>query len=376
MRVVRHPLPGAAPGTRHELISLHFGVSGQGQKVTIQASLHADEVPGMLVAHHLRQQLAALEAAGRMQGEVVLVPMANPLGLNQWLNRTPQGRFEWNTGENFNRHYADLTEAVFDELRGRLGSQAAANVVRVRQTLRKVVAALPAQTPLEGLRRTLLGLAVDADVVLDLHCDGEAVLHLYTTPDTWAQEGQVLTRALEADLALLAQHSGGDPFDEACSMVWPALADRLGPAHPLPAACLAATVELRGGADVRHEFAEQDAQRIINYLMHRGVVLPDAGQLPELPALRRQPFPLSGSIPLVAPRSGVAVYLQAPGLEVRAGLPLVDLIDPISGETETVCAPVDGYYFAHSQHRFALAGANLGKVAGRDALRSGSLLSA
>jgi hypothetical protein len=28
-------------------------------------------------------------------------------------------------------------------------------------------------------------LAIDADLVLDLHCDGEAALHLYTTPGCW-----------------------------------------------------------------------------------------------------------------------------------------------------------------------------------------------
>jgi predicted deacylase len=73
--------------------------------VTIQGSLHADEVPGMLVAHHLRNHLDALEAAGRLTGEVVLVPMANPLGVGQWVLRGFQGRFELHSGENFNRHF-------------------------------------------------------------------------------------------------------------------------------------------------------------------------------------------------------------------------------------------------------------------------------
>lgn len=376
MRAVHHPLPGAALGTHHELTSFHFGTADQGLKVTIQASLHADELPGMLVAHHLRQQLSALEAAGRMRGEVVLVPVANPLGLTQWIHRTHQGRFEWNSGENFNRHYADLTQTVLEAVQGRLGTDAAANVATVRQALRSAVAAWPAQTPLEALRRTLLGLAIDADVVLDLHCDGEAVLHLYTTPDTWESQGHWLSRALEAEVTLLAQHSGGDPFDEACSMVWPALAERLGPTIALPMACLAATVELRGGADMNHRLASQDAQRIVNYLIHRGVVAPDVGQRPALPPLRRPPYPLAGSIPMVASTSGVVVYLESPGQEVRAGQALVEVIDPVSGAVETVRAPVAGYYFAHATHRFVSPGMNLGKVAGRDVLREGSLLSA
>ncbi|MGS0759400.1 succinylglutamate desuccinylase, partial [Roseateles sp. GG27B] len=69
--------------------------------------LHADELPGMLVAHHLRLKLGALQTAGQVLGEIILVPMANPIGLSQFHLYTHQGRFEATTGENFNRHYPD-----------------------------------------------------------------------------------------------------------------------------------------------------------------------------------------------------------------------------------------------------------------------------
>ena len=35
-------------------------------------------------------------------------------------------------------------------------------------------------TETEALKRLLQSLALDADVVLDLHCDNQAVLHVYT----------------------------------------------------------------------------------------------------------------------------------------------------------------------------------------------------
>lgn len=64
MQIVKHPLLSPAPGTQRELVSLHYGTVGsEAGKAYIQASLHADELPGMLTAHHLRRQLAALEAA-------------------------------------------------------------------------------------------------------------------------------------------------------------------------------------------------------------------------------------------------------------------------------------------------------------------------
>ena len=83
MQIHQHALLSPALGTQRTLTSLHFGHPGSGQKSYIQASLHADELPGMLVAHHLRGLLEAADARGDVLGEVVLVPLANPIGLNQ-----------------------------------------------------------------------------------------------------------------------------------------------------------------------------------------------------------------------------------------------------------------------------------------------------
>jgi predicted deacylase len=374
MRTELHPLLPATPGSRHELVSLHFGQPGAGPKVYIQASLHADEVPGMLVAHHLRSRLAALDAAGQVTGEVVLVPAANPVGLGQWMLRSLQGRFEWGSGENFNRHFTDLTQAVIDGCGDRLGADAGANVAVVRAALRDAVRQLPASTPLDDLRRTLLGLAIDADVVLDLHCDGEALLHLYSTHAGWETGGELLARCLGAEVALLAGRSGGDPFDEACSMLWPDLAERLGASKPLPPSCLAATIELRGEGDVTHELAVRDAEAIVGYLHHRGAVRLDPA--PALPPQVCEPTPLAGSMPLHAPHGGVLVFLRDVGSRVHQGDPLAEIIDPITGAASVLASPVDGLFFARERKRFAVAGMPVGKVAGREALRSGSLLSA
>lgn len=369
MQSLVHPLQPAMPGTAQHLVSLHYGTPGRGPKVYVQASLHADEAPGMLVAHHLRQRLAALEAEGRLRGEVVLVPAANPVGLGQWLLRGHVGRFELAGGDNFNRGYRDLSDAVFTAVQGRLGDDAAANVATVRAALRDAVAALPAPGLLESLRRTLYGLAIDADVVLDLHCDGEAVLHFYTTPACWPL-AEPLARCMGARAALLAEQSGGDPFDEACSMPWAKLAARL--PQPLPQACLAVTIELRGEADVSHALAREDAAAIERFLVHRGVLDGDAGPLPPAACT---PTPLAGSMPLYAPHGGVVVFHRTPGDEVQAGDLIAELLDPFSGSTTPMLAPVSGLFFARENRRIAVAGMSIGKVAGAEATRSGDLLS-
>ncbi len=64
MQRIDHPLLSNSLGSHRSLSSFHYGTPSQGPKVYIQASLHAEELPGMLVAHHLRALLDAADAAG------------------------------------------------------------------------------------------------------------------------------------------------------------------------------------------------------------------------------------------------------------------------------------------------------------------------
>lgn len=81
----RIPLPPIAPGTRRELTVLRFGSPGARPKAYLQAGLHADELPGMLILAILAEMLAEAEARGEIGGdiggEIILVPVANPIGL-------------------------------------------------------------------------------------------------------------------------------------------------------------------------------------------------------------------------------------------------------------------------------------------------------
>lgn len=370
----RHPLLSPTPGTTRELISLHYGPAGTGRKVAIQASLHADEVPGLLVAHHLRRRLDELDAQGALRGEVVLVPFANPVGLSQWVLASHEGRFDLASGENFNRMYADLAPRAADIVEAQLRDGLPLGVVEVRAALRQACAELQVTTELQSLRRTLLGLAIDAEVVLDLHCENEGVLHLYTLPALWP-DVEPLARLTGSRAVLVADDSGGESFDEACSTVWSklsaALTQRTGRPIELPAACVAVTVELRGERDVAHEFAVADAEAIVNYLAWRGFI---AGARPQLPELSCEPTPLAGSIPLLAPHGGVLVHAQPLGTRVRTGDLLAEIVDPLGGTVTPLHCPTEGVLYARESRRFVATGATVCKVAGREAVRSGRLL--
>ena len=362
-------LVSGSPGLHQSLQVQRFGRPGAGPKAMIQAALHADEVPALLVAHHLRARLAALDAAGAVLGEVVLVPYANPVGLAQQLLGQHQGRFDLRDGINFNRQVPDVSQTVADALQGRLGSDALANVELVRAALRQAVAALRAQHPVEDLKLQLLRLAIDADIVLDLHSDSEAALHLYgLTPqaDLCAELGALMG----AQAILLATESGDSPFDEACSRPWFVVRQ----AHPqaeVPLACFSTTVELRGEADTDHGLAQQDADAIVEFLRRRGVL---AGTPQPLPALRCQPTPLAGSEPVVAPRSGVVVFHRAPGDRVEAGAVIADLVDVDSGDILPLRAQSAGVLYARVATRWATPGKRLAKIAGTSLARTGKLL--
>lgn len=376
MHAQTHPIAAEPNVASYQLTSWHYGGRrdggiGAGKKVYIQASLHADEVPAMLVAHFLRQELERLDAAGRVHGEVILVPAANPIGLSQLVHGAPFGRFDLGSGVNFNRAYPHLADELKATLAGRLGPDAAANVAMIRAAARAALARWQPVEPTALLKKTLLSMAIDADIVLDLHCDNEALLHVYTG-SVLAAQAEPLAALLGARALLLSDASGGEPFDEACSRLWWDLAAHFGPATPIPPACAAITVELRGEMDVRYDLARQDAQALLQYLAREGVL--DLPVVP-LPQALCAPTPLEAVEPLHAPQSGVLVFLKSLGDRVEAGEAVADIVDPVSGATASVRARQGGLLFASTAHRHLLRGMQVCKIAGSTPFRSGSLLS-
>jgi predicted deacylase len=373
MLTERHPLLQSSIGQQRELVSFRFGEPGARPKIYIQASLHAEELPGMLVAHHLKSMLQTMEAAGQLLGEVVLVPVANPIGLSQRLDRKAMGRFELNTSENFNRNYPVLADAIWDDVFSVLTPDAPSNALMVRQAVADYLKKWGPSTELESLRKTLLSLAHDADVVLDLHCDCESVMHLYSEAACWPAL-EPLARLLQCQAVLLAKDSGGSPFDECLSGLWWQLSDKCraqGLNVSVPQACASATVELRGEADVSHALALQDAQAILAYLIQLKAVDGNATALPEA---SYKATPLAGSQTLYAPTPGVLVFLAEPGQWLNTQDTVAEVIDPVSGTVHAVQSGVEGVFYARVRERYVHAGGEIGKVAGATPFRKGPLL--
>ncbi|APR39892.1 succinylglutamate desuccinylase/aspartoacylase family protein [Paraburkholderia sp. SOS3] len=371
MQTQIHPLLSPSLGTARNVTSFHYGPGG-GKKVYIQSSLHADELPGMLVSWALRRKLEALEAAGKLRGEVIVVPVANPIGLNQHMLGLLAGRFESNSAQNFNRNFHNLAALVEPIIEGRLSGDIEHNRAAIRAAMHEALQAQKPRTELESHRLALQLMSFDADIVLDLHCDWEAALHLYTNPDLWP-DVEPLSRYLDAKASLLALDSVGNPFDEIHSFCWSDLRARFGDRFPIPNGSISVTVELRSQRDVSYEFAEKDAQAIIEYLTHRGVI---DGTAAPMPALEFAATPLAGTEPVVSPVSGVVVFRAEVGKWVDAGKEIADIVDPLTDQVVTLKCTVAGVLYARHVSRFATAGMEVARVAGAKAIRSGSLLSA
>jgi predicted deacylase len=367
-----HPLLSPSLGTQRQLVSWHFGTPGSGLKVYIQAGLHADELPGVLVADHLLGLLEAAEADGHLRGEVVLVPMANPIGLSQTVMHHQIGRFELGSMENFNRHYPDFFNLVKEVVAPQLGPDADTNKRLIRAAMRQALEAQTPSTELQSQRQVLMTLAHDADLVLDLHCDFEAVLHLYVEEPVIDQI-LPLARYLGARAVLWARGSGPlISFDEALSGPWWRLQEHFKDHTPIPLACASTTVELRGQTDVSDGSAERDAQAIFSYLCERGAI---ARPAPALPPALCEPTPLSGTDDLHAPHAGLIVFQRQVGDTVQAGEVLAHIVDPLNRRRTPVSTRTDGVIYARHNLRWATTGMEICRVAGTTPIRSGNLLS-
>ncbi|MBF7731521.1 succinylglutamate desuccinylase/aspartoacylase family protein [Pseudomonas sp. N040] len=369
MHRIDHQLPWNCLGTQRTLTVFSFGAGER--KAYIQASLHADELPGMRVAVALKRRLRELEQAGQLLGVIELVPVANPVGLAQMFQGTQQGRFEFASGKNFNRDFVRLDRLIGDQLEGQLQQDATVNLQLIRQKMRVALDTLPpAGSELQGLQRLLLRHACDADVVLDLHCDFEAAVHLYSIPQHWPA-WQALAARMQAAAVLLAEDSGGGSFDEVCSAAWLNLARRFAD-YPVPLGCMATALELGGMADTDAERTEAQAEAILGFLADCGLL---AGNWPPAPVDCCAATPFDGAQYAVAPHAGVVSFVRAAGARVEPGDPLFEVYDPLDDRHSVVRAETAGVIYARERLRFAQPGLWLAKVAGATPIRQGRLLS-
>jgi predicted deacylase len=367
-RISKHILPASSMGNERTLTEIRYGAQNTGKKAYIQAGLHADEAPGFVVVHHLINLLDRADAANNIEGQIILVPVANPIGVSQWRDETLQGRFDFFNSINFNRRHLDVTAQIAERIKDELHDTPEENIALIRKAAGEALSSIESIDEAEYLKHVLLSLSYDADIVLDLHCDDQAVMHVYLGTPLWPDAAD-LSAQLGADVTLLAEDSGVTPFDEACSRIWWQLAEKF-PDHPIPSACLSATIELRGRADVSHEQSAMDAENIFLFLQRREFI---KGSAPDVPPLPNEATPLRGVEHIKASVPGVVVFLRKPGDHIESGDVIAEIIHPLEVDLDKRLTPVhssiNGILFSINTDRYARPGRILAKIAGKDPIK-------
>ncbi|RWN64521.1 MAG: hypothetical protein EOR99_25395 [Mesorhizobium sp.] len=349
------PLFPSSIGTRRQVTVHRFGVGRPGAKIYFQAGLHADELPGMVILSHLVRLLQ--EREDEPNGEIIIVPCANPIGLSQRIQGYHAGRADLGLGGNFNRNFPDLTPLLGAQLAALRSEGLAMNVEAVKRAMLKAVSALVPKNELDSLKQVLLRLAVDADFVLDVHCADEAVLYAYVSnPEHPAAD--LLSRYIGSVATI-----GGIPeltdFPTACLLPWRAAQEVL-PDVPITE-CLSATLEYRGSKGLRDDVAVEDARGLIGFMEAVGL-LEGATQPPSQVVTCHTTLDCVDYVRANAP--GIVIFSKTPGDHVQAGEEIGTILDPASGDRSSLKASASGVIFGYLYSQVVIPGGTVAWIAG------------
>lgn len=330
-------IAGDTSGIEWRLPVLRFrGNDPRAPKVYTQAALHAGELPGTAALHFLCERLRQAESEGALLGDITVVPHANPIGAAQSHFGELQGRFDLGSRVNFNRDFPLIS-------------------VKDRESL---VEDLDQYPTTDRLKRQLLHMALQADLVLDLHCDDESLQYAYIDEAFWP-EASDLAAALDMDAVLLSDGESS-AFEEAVGFAWKY--EVAGEKKSKLPGKLSVTVELRGTRDVYPEMAKKDTEGLWRFLAMRGVVSDPAVSANNFtgPAV-----PLDNIEMIRAPQAGVVLFHRNIGEQVAEGDLLATLITAPgrSGGTLDIHAPQDGLIVTRVSDRLVRRRGDLMKIA-------------
>ena len=322
--------------TGHELTAPVFTARGRQERplAYVQANVHGGELQGnaAIVA------LFDLLERESLRGTVVLVPRVNPVSANQQVGDYVAGVYDFLSGNNFNRGYLYLTgpsrsasAASYVDVDSFAAAHQSSPIGEIREgfrgSLRAALDAIEEESRVWGADSRLefalaiQRMAVEADLVLDLHTGDRAPRYLYVP------EGAVAAaRAFGFPFVLEVAARFGGALDEASFVPWQDLSEafrRLG-RDDVPRLVDGYTVELGSMNSFSLEAGREDAKRIASALRYYGVL---DGE-PEEPPARITACAIGDYRSLHAPAGGLVDLAVAPGTPVKAGDVVVRLVDP------------------------------------------------
>ncbi|MBK9967966.1 MAG: succinylglutamate desuccinylase/aspartoacylase family protein [Holophagales bacterium] len=322
--------------TGHEQTAPVFVARGRQERplAYIQANVHGGELQGNAAI------VALFELLERepLRGTVVLVPRVNPVGANQQVGDYVSGVYDFLTGNNFNRGYLYLTgpsrsasTASYVDVDSFAAAHQSSPVGEIREdfreSLKAALDAIESETRVWGADSRLdfslaiQRMAVEGDLILDLHTGDRAPRYLYVPEGATAA-----ARAFGFPFVLEVPARFGGALDEASFVPWQDLSDAFGRLgrHDVPRLVDGYTVELGSMNSFSLEAGRTDARRIASALRHFGILDGD----PEEPPTRITACSIGDYRSLHAPVGGLVDFAVEPGTPVKAGDVVARLVDP------------------------------------------------
>ncbi len=236
-------------GDQSSLIKYIIKGINDGPQVYIQSSLHGAELQGNAVIYLLLEYLKD----NPINGKIEIIPQANPEGLNSKILKYTQGRYNLETGDNWNRLYFDFLE-----------DSDLVDLNDIKGSFSKILDTYYHKSNKPYYLNYLLQKnAIKADIVLDLHTAPVGTRYLYV-PEYAFEKG----KDLKFPFNIIIPPGFAGALDEAIFTPWLKLSKDKNIDVPVEAY----TLELGGEEIIDLKEANTDLNRILHLFSKRGVI--------------------------------------------------------------------------------------------------------
>lgn len=268
-----------ASGDRLYLQIYRFIGKEKGKKAYIQANLHGAEIVGNAVIYQLIEFLQTLNE-NQIKGEICLIPVCNPVGVNQRTHFFSTGRANPYNGKDWNRIFWDY-EKEKPDLDSFIESQIDLDEDEIRHNYLQQILTFFENKKQKALSNprgidynkiysyTLQSLCLNANYVIDIHSGSiETIDHLYCF-----QCRQKSAQYLLFDYAILMNRYDGDAFDEAFMKPWLALEAKFKErGRDIKFDVESWTLELGKGMTMNPNSVKKGINGIKNYLIYKEIL--------------------------------------------------------------------------------------------------------
>jgi uncharacterized protein len=320
------PLCQLASGEFLSLQVYKFVGAKSGKKVYIQSNLHGAEIVGNAVIYQIIAFLTTLNNT-QITGEIWLVPVCNPLAVNQRNHNFSTGRFNIYDGKDWNRIFwdyekecHDIEQFASDQIGFDINTIKSNFSQKIKASFHSILDKINAPSSVQltdKYRYKLQSLYLDADYVIDLHSHtGQGIEYLY-----YFRNREDSVNFFLLNHGILFNNYDGDAFDESFIKPWLALEDALLKltGQKMRFDIEAWTLELGSGMQMNPDSVIKGVRGIKNYLTQQGIL--EIEDFPQSETIYHQTnlIPLSQIKKYWTPVGGMILSKPALGTSVKEG---------------------------------------------------------